>query len=208
MKLVVFLAVSLAGLASAVSLAAEGPVLDAVKGKLVESEGKKLKPHDDAALGQAKYFGIYYSASWCGPCREFTPKLVRWYKSNKKKNPHFELIFVSSDRTEEAMADYMKEYKMEFPALAFDQKSSSKGITKFSSGGIPNLVFVNADGTVISSSYVDKEYVGPVKVLDDIEKTLKDDPAPAEAIAAASSTATKTGSSSFDDFFKKKPEGE
>ena len=27
---------------------------------------------------EKKYVGLYFSASWCGPCRKFTPKLIEF----------------------------------------------------------------------------------------------------------------------------------
>jgi nucleoredoxin len=164
-------------LACSAAVQAENTVYPEIKGKLVESKGRKVAKLDDAPLAQAKYYGIYYSASWCGPCRAFTPDLVRWYKRQKNKNPHFELIFVSSDRSEEDMAAYMKEDNMDWPALAFDQKSSTPALTKHSGPGIPCLVMIDETGKVLSDSYVDGNYRGPRAVLEDMEKILKENPA-------------------------------
>ncbi len=41
-----------------------------------------------------KIVGIYFSAQWCPPCRNFTPKLVSFRNANKDD---FEVVFVSSD---------------------------------------------------------------------------------------------------------------
>jgi nucleoredoxin len=153
-------------------------------------------PFDDAALANAKYYALYYSAAWCGPCRAFTPDLVRWYKRNKSKNPEFELIFVSSDRSEEELAKYMKEDDMPWPALAYDKKASSSTLTKYSGPGIPCLVLIDDKGEVLAHSYEGKNYVGPRKALEEIEKTLK---------KTAAAGGTGTGGSSFDEAFKKKP---
>jgi nucleoredoxin len=169
-------------------LRAENTVYPAVKDSLVKSKGKTVETFDAAPLKDAKYIAIYYSASWCGPCRAFTPDLVKWYKRNKAKNPHFELIFVSSDRSAADMAAYMKDDDMEWPALAFDKKkdSSSAAVTQYSGRGIPCLVLIDESGKVLSNSYVDGQYVGPRKVLEDIEKTLKANPATGAAAGAGS----------------------
>ncbi|HEX8309741.1 MAG TPA: thioredoxin-like domain-containing protein [Chthoniobacteraceae bacterium] len=81
--------------------AAENILSTALKDKLVAMEGKELKKFDDAPLAEAKYFAFYYSASWCPPCRAFTPDLVKFYKRRKRTNPNFELVFVSNDRSAE-----------------------------------------------------------------------------------------------------------
>ena len=33
-----------------------------------------------------KYIAIYFSAKWCGPCKQFTPKLVDFYNKIDKNN--------------------------------------------------------------------------------------------------------------------------
>ena len=193
---------AVAAFAVAESASAENTIYPLLKDNLVAAKGNKLEKVDDAALADKKYYAFYYSAAWCGPCRAFTPDLVKWYKRHKNK-PQFELIFVSSDRSEEDMAKYIKDDDMAWPALAFDKKKSVPQITKYCGPGIPCLVMVDAEGKVVVDSYKGKEYLGPRKALEEIEKVLKKDPA-----TASSSSATgpaKVGSSSFDDFFKKKP---
>ena len=50
--------------------------------KLINAKGKEVKT--STAL-KGKMVAVYFSASWCGPCRGFTPKLVDFYKSIAKK---------------------------------------------------------------------------------------------------------------------------
>jgi nucleoredoxin len=196
----------------AVAFAAENPIAPQLKNDLVALEGKKAHRFDDAALANTKYFGIYYSASWCGPCKQFTPKLVEFYNRVKPSNPDFELIFVSRDHSEPEMEAYMREDKMPWPALDFRKASSKHVLTSYRGSGIPCLVLIDANGKVLSHSYEGSNYVGPNKVMKDIEATLKsgggsaaasDTVAPAASTGAAKGPASPQGSK-FDDFFKKK----
>lgn len=150
-----------------------GKLTSEIAGRLVSLKGKNLAPHNREAILGARYYAIYYSAHWCPPCRGFTPELVKAYSSLKARYPDFEVIFVSSDNDQDAMRNYMSEYKMPWPAVRFDQAKSLPALKRYSERGIPNLVFVSADGEVLSSSYVDGKYVGPRKVLRDIQNKLK-----------------------------------
>lgn len=192
--------------------AVAGPgIASSLTGDLVVLQGKKVGRYDAAQLAQTKYFGIYYSAHWCPPCRQFTPKLVEWYNQQKPANPHFELIFVSSDRSEADMEQYIVGDKMPWPAVKFAKKDGNKAITKYSGNGIPCLVLIDAEGKVLSDSYVDGKYVGPGKVMSDITTILAANPSTGgQATPAAATTGTATSpvaspkGSNFDDFFKKK----
>jgi len=186
--------------------AAESPIFPALKDSLVVSEGPQLKKFDEASLAQTKYYAFYYSASWCPPCRAFTPDLVKWYKLHKKDNLQFEIIFVSDDHSEKDMAAYMKTDDMPWPALEFAKKAAKTVLTHYCGPGIPCLVLVDEKGKVLSDSFQDQTYLGPGKVLADIEKTLRAHPASAEARAGADpSKPAQPGSTDFDAFFKKKP---
>lgn len=138
---------------------------------LVSLDNGTLKPFDAAALKDVKYFAFYYSASWCPPCRAFTPKLVDFYKSFKPQHPNFELIFVNHDNSAEDMLAYMKKDDMPWPAVRFDDIDSTKA-NQYCGEGIPDLVLVDAGGKVLSNSFQGSDYVGPYKVIDDIKSMV------------------------------------
>jgi nucleoredoxin len=140
---------------------------DMLKGKLVAVNGKKVGKYEMAA--EPKFYAFYFSASWCGPCQAFTPKLVEFYNTSEGKKKEFEVIFVSRDNDENAMEEYMTKDKMPWPAISFRHLERLKKVQEFSGNGIPCLVLVDAEGNVVSDSYEGTKYVGPYKVMDDIK---------------------------------------
>jgi nucleoredoxin len=147
-------------------------ITEKLSGKLTRVENGKFVAVKDDEIAANKYYAIYFSAHWCPPCRAFTPELVKAYAELKKNEPNFELIFVSSDRTEDKMLGYMKDYAMPFMAVKYSSIASLSALSKYRGNGIPNLVFVDGDGKVLSSSYEGSDYVGPQKVLSDMQDQL------------------------------------
>ena len=156
-------------------------ILQMVKGDLVFLDGSKFSNFDEQKLAPVRYYAIYYSASWCGPCRRFTPDLVKFYNEFKPAHPNFELIFVSSDEDEPSMLQYMQGDTMPWPAVRFsaiprnnEGKRVRSDISQYAGNGIPDLVLVDAiDGSVMSDSYNGQQYLGPRKVLRDISTMVK-----------------------------------
>ena len=138
---------------------------------LVYSKGKRLSKFRAKPTDNPKYFAFYRSAHWCPPCRTFTPKLVEFYNKQKGETVQFELIFISSDRTEEAMAIYMNEYDMPWPAFPWGE---NKDIVASNGSGIPNLLVTDAEGNKLLDSYDSSgEYIGPSAVMAKFEALLK-----------------------------------
>jgi len=142
-----------------------------LQSKLIESKNGKPAPYE-ASETKPEFTVIYYSAHWCPPCRALTPKLVTWYKNTKARFKNFELVFASSDKDEAAMMDYMKEDKMPWPAIRFDEKKSS-GVGKYAAGGIPYLVLLDKDGKDLTGQ-PGNEWQHPSKVMPEIEKILRE----------------------------------
>lgn len=152
-----------------------GKLAAALAGKLVMLKGGSLVPAPRDHLDGARFVAVYYSAHWCPPCRAFTPELVEFYNNARTRRPNLKVLFVSSDRDQDAMTGYMKEYKMPWPALDFDKKGSTPALRRPDhERGIPNLVFLDADGRELSTCFTpDGEYRGPEAVLADIKEQLK-----------------------------------
>jgi len=97
-----------------------------------------------------KYVAVYFSAHWCGPCRNFTPRLAGLYDKLKAKN--CEIVFLSSDRDQSAYESY---YKESHPWLSVDFKYrelKAKLSSEYGVRGIPCLVLLDKDGTMIRNN--------------------------------------------------------
>ncbi len=142
---------------------ARGAVQSWLKDQLVSVEGGSLKPFDTAKLSQTRVFAFYASAAWCGPCKKFTPKLVAAHRALKAKHPELEVVFVSSDRDEFNMTEYMRAYTMPWPALKFRHMPAP--LAGFFGKSIPWLVLVGDDGRPLSKNAVDGQYLDPDRIL-------------------------------------------
>lgn len=171
-------------LAGAALSSASADIPGELDGKLVALRGHAALPFAAKDLPQEKYFALYFSAGWCGPCHQFTPQLVKFYQEMKPKHPEFEVIFMSRDESANEMEKYMAEMQMPWPGLRFNAAKTDRTLNKYCGPGIPCLVLLNAKGEILSDSFAGKTYLGPTKVMRDLEKILSDGPS---AVAAASS---------------------
>lgn len=141
---------------------------------LVQLKNSRVGRVSPDEVGPHEFYAIYFSAAWCPPCRTFTPRLVEFYNQQKALHgDRFELIFVSSDRDAKSMETYITDYKMSWPAVDFRRIQSSSELNAFRGSGIPCLVLIDNQGKVLSHSYEGGKYVGPTKVMRDLESRLK-----------------------------------
>ena len=133
--------------------------------RLVNGELKS----EELDLSKYRYLALYHSASWCGPCQAFSPRLSEFYHSASKGN--FELVMINHDRSAADMAQYMKQHRMEFPAIL----EADAGVWgKAPSGtGIPNLVIFDMQThKVIEESFNGGTYQGPDVPLQALREKL------------------------------------
>lgn len=149
------------------------PLQTALNGKLVMVQDGAVRPFDARRLNGVQFYALYFSAAWCGPCREFTPELVRDYAALKQLYPEFELVFVSWDHTEPEMHAYLRDGAMPWPALRHADRRL-RDVFRHAGNAIPCLVLVDASGRELSHSFRRGRYVGPAQVVEETWKILKE----------------------------------
>ncbi|KAK4793410.1 hypothetical protein SAY86_023845 [Trapa natans] len=121
---------------------------------LIRNNGNAVKIDD--LIG--KKLGLYFSASWCGPCHRFTPVLAEAYEGLRARS-NFEIVFISADEDDEAFNEYF--VKMPWLAIPFADPEKRDSLDElFKVRGIPHLVIIDEAGRVISDGGVEivREY--------------------------------------------------
>ncbi|GMH95570.1 hypothetical protein TrVE_jg3664 [Triparma verrucosa] len=103
-----------------------------------------------SALPADKIILLYFSAHWCGPCRQFTPRLVQFYNQYAAKY-NFEVCFVSADHDEKSFLSYYEE-EMPWKAVPYDDDKREMLQAMYKVSGIPSLRVLKSDGTVIDNN--------------------------------------------------------
>jgi nucleoredoxin len=115
----------------------------------------------ESVLGGKAGVLVYFSAHWCPPCRGFTPKLAEFHKKHAEAK-HFETVFVSGDKNQEAFNEYYGE--MPWAALPFDKSDLKAALEKkYKVQGIPSLVILGPDGSLSTKD-------GRSAVMEDFEE--------------------------------------
>jgi len=105
---------------------------------------------------------LYFSASWCGPCRAFTPRLQMFYETVNDMEKQVEVIFVSRDRNQGEFDGYYEEMPwLAVPLAEQDRINELRAVCQVA--GIPKLVLMRKDGTLASEACrMDVEQKGPL----------------------------------------------
>ena len=117
-------------------------VLELLPENLKGKDGQvKFSPKD------SPFFGLYFSAHWCPPCRNFTPKLKNFYEVVNKNQKQIEIIFVTSDKSEAEFNEYFG--SMPWISLPFKDESIDNLKQTFEVMGIPTFLVFNNEGKLI-----------------------------------------------------------
>ena len=113
-----------------------------LSGKLLSKQGEL--EYDSIT---APVLCVYFSAHWCPPCRNFTPKLAALYNNWNKNQKRVEIIFSSSDNDQTSFQEYFN--SMPWLALPLGDPRSSALEEMCDVQGIPMLVMIGRDGSVL-----------------------------------------------------------
>ncbi|KAJ8339364.1 hypothetical protein SKAU_G00361500 [Synaphobranchus kaupii] len=117
---------------------------------LLNKDGVVVDPEE--AL-RNKVVGLYFSAGWCPPCRDFTPILCDFYTDLVVENDppaQFEIVFISSDKSIEDMIEYYQDMHGDWLALPWHDQYKHDLRKKYNITAVPRLVIVKENGEVIT----------------------------------------------------------
>lgn len=88
-----------------------------------------------------KYLAIYFTASWCSPCRKFAPILDSFLDDHAEE---ISLLVASSDSEEKAFKSYIS--GKDWPFIDISDKETIAGLQKrFGIALLPSLVILNVE---------------------------------------------------------------
>eukprot|EP01018_Ginkgo_biloba_P027560 Gb_39281 [translate_table: standard] len=120
---------------------------------LVSEERNFLVKHGGGNVQVSELVGktvaLYFSAHWCPPCRGFTPNLIQVYNELKERGEAFEIVFISSDKDQNAFEEYFA--SMPWLALPYGDKLKKDLNKFFRVEGIPTLIVIGPDGKTVTT---------------------------------------------------------
>lgn len=103
----------------------------------------------EMVLSEKRVTAFLYSASWCPPCRAFSPLLKTVYAEAQAANISFEIVYVSSDEDQDTFDTYRE--TMPWCAISFDKESTRRKLGELHAvNGIPMLIVVDSQGRTIT----------------------------------------------------------
>ncbi|GBG28424.1 Thiol-disulfide oxidoreductase resA [Hondaea fermentalgiana] len=112
--------------------------------------GKERVPASAALAGKIVLF--YFSAGWCGPCRQQTGMMMPWYNQAKAEGLPVEVVLISADRDAGGFTQYYEGTPMPWLALPFQASEREQLMGRFQVSGIPKLTVFAPNGAMLSDN--------------------------------------------------------
>ncbi len=111
---------------------------------LLLSSGKQTSLY---LVHDKEYLLINIWASWCEPCIEEVPDLIKL-----STNPKINVLGLNVNDTKSAASNYINKLGIDYP-LVIEEANVSKITNQFTWSGIPTSILINKQGKVIVTIY-------------------------------------------------------
>ena len=114
-----------------------------------------LNDPDGKPISLSSKFGpklllVDFWASWCGPCRQENPNVVKVYNDFHKKG--FDIVGVSLDREKDGWVKAIKDDKLTWTHISDLQYWNSAAAKLYAVNGIPANFLLDATGTIVGKN--------------------------------------------------------
>jgi peroxiredoxin len=99
---------------------------------------------------RGKYVLVDFWASWCAPCRQENPNVVKAF--NRFKNKNFTILGVSLDKDKAPWVEAVKNDQLGWTHISDLKYWNSKAVETYGFEGIPYNVLIDPQGTVIAEN--------------------------------------------------------
>jgi peroxiredoxin len=95
---------------------------------------------------------VNFWASWCAPCRQEMPELVRAYE--RHRDAGLEIVGINLQEPDQRVLDFAEEFGIEFP-LVIDRDGELSDVWRLGGPiqGIPTSYFIDATGVIRAEHY-------------------------------------------------------
>jgi nucleoredoxin len=116
--------------------------------KFFDNKNEEVKNLDE--IYNSKLIALFFSASWCSPCRIFEKELIDIYQDVNQGEKNFEVIQISLEKSEDVFRKWIVNKPWKF--IHFNDNKSQELCTKFNVLNVPMLFVFNHNGKLITET--------------------------------------------------------
>ncbi|MBR4253065.1 MAG: hypothetical protein IKQ15_12345 [Kiritimatiellae bacterium] len=160
---------------------------------LLDSAGNPAAP----SVLDGQIVGLYFSASWCPPCRAFSPVLVEFAEKLRAEGKPFTLVLVGCDPTRDAALEYMNSHRMPGYLVPPESDARKRLERLLDVEYIPQLVVIDSRTRILDYDGLTTVQSSPAHAWSRWNPSWAAEPSPDSAPAAPPADAWTTATWSF-----------